>query len=253
MTEMNNDNIDTKEVKINIDEKDDNVNNTEDISEVLDSTGSSVFNDLSPDHFEQMIVENERKNRRKKNKKSKNDTNLFIDILCVVRDALICFVVAAIFATFLIAPIRVEGKSMYPTLHDNDIGFSSIIGLNLSGIKRFDIVVIYDQNEDEYIVKRVIGMPNETIQYVEDKLYIDGIPVSEPFFDEEYCTSVSLAINDYFTDDFKTVSIGEDEYFVMGDNRPNSKDSREFGVINKSQIKSKGVFVIYPFNRIGKK
>ncbi|MBR3840775.1 MAG: signal peptidase I [Erysipelotrichales bacterium] len=252
---MNENENNTVEVKTDTVDENIQVNeNTNELNEIIDrNTTSNVFGDLSPNDFDKLIAECEVKNRRKKNKRMKSDTNIFITILTIARDLLCCYFVAALITTFLFRPIRIDGKSMYPTLHDGDLAFSGVIGLNVDDIDRFDIVVIYDEVKEEYLVKRIVGMPNEMIQYVEDTLFIDGVKISEDFLDDEYRLSVSMAINDYFTDDFKPFMIGEGEYFVVGDNRPSSRDSRDFGVINESQIVSKGVFVIYPINRLGVK
>lgn len=227
-----------------------------DINEVLDEKKTnSVFQDLSVENFDKRVKEQRLKARRKKKKKNKqrSNTNMILDVLSIIRDLLVCFTIAALIGNFFVMPIRVDGISMYPTLHDNDIAFSSIINGNTDKIERFDIVVVYDESADKYVVKRIIGLPNETIQYSENVLYIDGIPYDEEFLDEEYCINTSLSINDYFTGDFDPVHIGENQYFIMGDNRPNSKDSRKYGVIDGENIRSKNVFVIYPFNRLGGK
>ena len=99
----------------------------------------------------------------------------------------------------------------------------------------------------EYLIKRVIGLPGETVEYRNNQLYINGEPVEEPFLDASYTSTYPGT----FTSDFKTEKLGEDEYFCMGDNRPHSSDSRYYGAFHKSDIVSKGVFVIYPFKAFG--
>ena len=93
----------------------------------------------------------------------------------------------------------------------------------------------------------MIGLPGETVEYRNNQLYINGEPVEEPFLDESYTSTYPGS----FTGDFKTEKLGEDEYFCMGDNRPHSSDSRYYGAFHKSDIVSKGVFVVYPFKGFG--
>ena len=104
-------------------------------------------------------------------------------------------------------------------------------------IKRFDIVVV--DAKDELIIKRVIALPGETISYKDNTLYINGKKVEEKY---------SYGI----TDDFESVKLKKDEYFVMGDNRQNSLDSRYFGPFKKKYIRGKTNVIILPFDRMGK-
>ena len=173
------------------------------------------------------------------------------ELLELVQTALFSFVFVFLLTTFIIKPVRVYGSSMYPTLHDGDTGFSYIISMTIGGIERFDIVVAKMPDSSEYLVKRVIGLPNEKICYQEDHLYIDYQLINEDFFDIDY-------INDYdkrklFTSNIGCIVLKEDEYFLLGDNRPYSTDSRYYGTFNKDQIVSKGVFVVWPFDEFGVK
>ncbi|MDD2489902.1 MAG: signal peptidase I [Bacilli bacterium] len=143
---------------------------------------------------------------------------------------------------FIITPIQVSGSSMNNTLQDNDIMLLNIIGYKLKNIKRFDIVVI--DYEEEALIKRVIGLPGENIEYKDNKLYVDGNYIKELF------------INDEYTDDFSLNDLGyqvipDNMYFILGDNRDNSTDSRYIGLINKDQIIGKTNIIIYPFSRWG--
>lgn len=191
---------------------------------------------------------------KKEKKKSKlSETNLLIDFLALIRDICVCFLIAYCIANFLINPIRVDGSSMYPTIEHGDVGFSNIIGYKLFDVERFDIVVVFEDSLDEYVIKRVIGLPNETVQYIDNQLYINGQSMSEEFLDEAYCSEMSMLMNDNFTEDFGPVTLKENEYFIMGDNRPKSSDSRSFGAITKEQIKSKNTFILYPFSHFGSK
>lgn len=145
--------------------------------------------------------------------------------------------VVVLIKTFVVSPIRVNGASMDPTLNDKDIMLLDEISYRFSDIERFDIVVV--KEEDEYLIKRVIGLPGETVEYKNDKLYIDDKYVKEDFKHKE-------------TFDFST-TLGKDEYFIMGDNRTNSTDSRVFGPISRDKIMGKTSLTILPISRFGNK
>ncbi len=168
-------------------------------------------------------------------------------IVTIVTTMIVCLIITR----FFFMPVRVKGTSMYPTLYNGSIGFSSIISRRVSGVERFDIVIIYVEEKDENLVKRVIGMPGETISYNKGTLYIDGNPIEEYFLDDEYVKQqVDLSYHDYFTDDF-TYTLGEDEYYCLGDNRLVSSDSRFYGPFSSEDIVSKDIFIIYPFGKFG--
>ena len=102
----------------------------------------------------------------------KNKIKKKSEFMELVQTAIISFIFVLILTTFFIKPVRVYGNSMYPTLHNKDTGFSSIISITIGGIDRFDIVVAEIPGTSEYLVKRVIALPNEELCYENDKLYI---------------------------------------------------------------------------------
>lgn len=163
--------------------------------------------------------------------------SLLKDIIeVVIAVAIMSFVLL----NFVLKPCQVQGTSMVNTLQDKDFGYSFII-TKLIKTNRFDICVIKPKKSDEkLLVKRIIGMPNETVEYIDNKLYINGEYFEEPFLDETY------------TNDFK-VTLGEDEYYCLGDNRIVSKDSRYYGAFSNDEILSTHMFVIYPFKNFGVK
>lgn len=150
---------------------------------------------------------------------------------------------------FVIKPIQVNQSSMYPTLKDQQLGFSNIWSYKLFGLKRFDVVIFYSAQMDDYLVKRVIALPNETIEVKEGVLYIDGFKTIEPFLDQKYVEEMTQQFG-YFTQDFGPISLKDNEVFLMGDNRPYSTDSRVFGPFTEDTILCKDVIVFYPFNEI---
>lgn len=137
----------------------------------------------------------------------------------------------------IVTPIHVRGDSMMNTLHNGDIMILNIIGYKFQPIKRFDIVVVREGKE--WIIKRVIGLPGEEVEYKDNQLYIDGKKVKDQYASKE-------------TGDFK-VKIAKGYYFVLGDNRTNSADSRIFGSFPRKDILGKTSLTIFPFNRFGKK
>lgn len=121
---------------------------------------------------------------------------------------------------------------MMTTLQDGNIMILKKIDKN---IDRFDIVVVNYKNEK--IIKRVIGLPEEEVEYKNNVLYIDGKEI-----EEEYGSNLTKDFKDY---------CGKDEYFVMGDNRGNSKDSRMIGCVNKNDIVGSTDLRLFPINKIG--
>ena len=151
----------------------------------------------------------------------------------------IVIIIVILVKQFIITPIRVNQSSMNNTLYDKDIMILDKISYRFSDIKRFDIVVI--KKDKEYLIKRVIGLPGETVEYKDNKLYINGEVVEENFNHKD--------TDDYILDK----EIPEGYYFVVGDNRPDSLDSRYIGLINKKDILGKTNLVLYPFNHFGTK
>ena len=148
--------------------------------------------------------------------------------------------IALLIKFFIFSPIKVNGSSMEPNLKDGDIMILNEIGYYINGVNRFDIVVV--DTGDEKIIKRVIGLPGEKVEYRDNKLYINGEEVAENFNHGE--------TKNFTLSDINISEIPRDSYFVMGDNRGNSKDSRVIGAVHKSKIVGKTNLIIFPFDRI---
>ena len=155
------------------------------------------------------------------------------------KNILFAIAIVVLLLNFILIPCVVEGTSMYETLHEDDFGYSFIFTRKLS-INRFDIAVIKIEGSDnsKLIVKRVIGLPNETVEYKDNKLYIDG-----NYLEEDFLGEVS-------TNDFKE-KLSDNEYFCLGDNRNVSRDSRFYGPFSSDKIVSTHMLVLFPFNHFG--
>lgn len=158
------------------------------------------------------------------------------DIFLDVYPYLVIIIVVVLIRSFIATPIKVNGTSMDPTLKEGETMILNKIGMTFKGIKRFDIVVV--KTADTYLIKRVIGLPGDSIKYSDGKLYINEKVVDDPYSKTQ-------------TEDFDEVKLKKNEYFVMGDNRAVSKDSRMIGPVTKSEIKGKTNIIIFPFSKFG--
>ena len=172
------------------------------------------------------------------------------EILDWIKTFVIVFIVVVLVQQFILAVVKVNGSSMYPTLHHMDSVLLWKLGYEP---ERFDVVV-FEQVEDLYYVKRVIGLPGETVAYENDTLWIDGEAVSEPFLE-------TSSVEERETTEFELTDICQFErcdvipdgyYLVLGDHRSNSEDSRHIGLIPESKILGKAMFINWPLERIGR-
>lgn len=194
-----------------------------------------------------------------------DDRTLLEDILGFVKVFVVSAIVILLFVNFVAHPVRVDGKSMYPTLKDGEFGFTNVGGVLLNGVERGDIVVVTMEEDGQktHWVKRVIGLPGDTVTCVNDVVFINGKVLDETqYIDPDYRQSCvdkfgyfNKVPNEDNTDvkDFDEVKLGNDEYYVMGDNRPYSKDSRYVGPVKKSQLFAKNMLVLLPFSDMGVK
>ena len=153
---------------------------------------------------------------------------------------IIIIIVVVLIRTFLFTPVVVVGDSMVPTLENKQILLLDKISYRFKEIKRFDIVVI-DTGKSE-IIKRIIGLPGETVEYKDNLLYINGEVIESIYnFDTQDFTMESIT---------ESKVIPEDKYLVLGDNRLVSSDSRIIGLIDKKDILGKTSFSIWPIKKI---
>ena len=170
--------------------------------------------------------------------KNKELKSKFLSILPYI----IVIIVVVLMRLFIITPVQVVGESMKPTLQDGELMLLNKIKYKFSDIKRFDIVVVDYPNKD--IIKRVIGLPGETVEYKDNTLYVNGKKIKENF-------KINGTTYDYNIIESGYEIIPDNMYFVLGDNRINSADSRTIGLIEEKQILGKANFVIIPFDKFG--
>lgn len=165
-------------------------------------------------------------------------------------EMIVCAIIVLVIFKYLVIPIRIQGSSMENYLHEGDIAFINAIGSHNGNVNRFDVVVLYSSDLDEKIIKRVIGLSGDHIVYKDDQLYVNGEAVDEYFLDDDYKEYAKKQYNNaLFTDDFE-VTVGENEIFVLGDNRLGSTDSRVLGCFSYDDIIGKKGIVLYPFKDI---
>jgi signal peptidase I len=159
-----------------------------------------------------------------------------------LRDIVISAAVSILIITFLYQPVRVEGTSMLPRLEDHDRLFINKFVYRISAIHRGDVVVFhYPRDPEKSYIKRVIALPGDRLSIDHGRVLLNGRQLRESYVPEEYRDMRSMA---------ETV-IPEDNYFVMGDHRSISSDSREFGPVERDLIYGKAVFVYWPTRDAG--
>ena len=182
-----------------------------------------------------------------------------------LKTIVVFFIVLTLVQRYVFTPVKVDGQSMYSTLYDGDWVIMWELGYEVSA---FDVVV-FENEKDEFYVKRIIGMPGQSVYYQNDQLNIDGIIYEEPYLGEskEDVANNSLFFWDFsgglFTEDFTSQEIcliaglqdcdviPEGYYLVLGDNRPFSQDSRQIGLVSEEQIMGKVTWIQWPPSRFG--
>ena len=160
-------------------------------------------------------------------------------ILYIAVVAVICFLII----TFVGQRTTVSGQSMEPLLQDGDNLILDKLTYHFREPERFDVIV-FDQTEEDHYIKRVIGLPGETVQIIDGYVYINGEKLEDDVYGKEVMISGMRAE--------QPVTLGEDEYFVLGDNRNYSRDSRDTGVgnVKRSQILGRAWLRFWPLNKM---
>ncbi|MFN2453560.1 MAG: signal peptidase I [Pyrinomonadaceae bacterium] len=165
--------------------------------------------------------------------------HLWSEIRLLVRDLIFALMFALLIGVFAVQPVKVEGTSMLPRLHDGErILVNKLVYYGLPHLARGDVVVFwYPNNPSQSYVKRVIGLPGEIVEVRGGRIFINGQELLEPYLD----TQLDLSHRTQ-----RPVLVKEHYYFVMGDNRDNSSDSRIWGLVPEKYIYGKALFRFWP-------
>ena len=159
-----------------------------------------------------------------------------------LRDLFVSAAASVLIITFLYQPVRVEGTSMLPRLEDSDRLFINKFVYHISAIERGDVVVFhYPRDPEKSYIKRVIGLPGDRIWIAQGEVWVNGKPLHEGYVPEEFRDNRSMA----------EMIVPANRYFMMGDHRSISSDSREFGAVERPLIYGKAVFIYWPAKDAG--
>lgn len=174
---------------------------------------------------------------------AKNQRALLPSLAGWLRDLVISLAVAAFIIVFLYQPVKVEGTSMMPGLNDQERIFINKYVYHLEAINRGDIVVFhYPRDPVKSYIKRVIGVGGDHVRIEAGVIFLNGKRLNEPYVPEEY----------YDWRSYPKVVVPPHAYFVLGDHRSLSNDSRDFGPVDEDFIYGKAVFAYWPVSKVGK-
>jgi signal peptidase I len=166
----------------------------------------------------------------------------WLDLRAWVRDVVVSVVIAAIVIVFLYQPVKVEGTSMMPWLTDQERIFVNKFVYRFGEIQRGDIVVFwFPLDPTKSYIKRVIGLPGDIVEIDRGTVIVNGRRVDEPYVPEQY--------RDYMSSG--PITVPPDHYYVLGDHRNASNDSRNWGTVERKRIYGKAVFVYWPLEKFG--
>lgn len=174
---------------------------------------------------------------------------VIIETVNVVFAILVAVIIFLVMRVFVVQPFQVEGTSMNNTLENGQ----QMLMFKMTELERFDIVVFPDPrgSQDSY-VKRIIGLPGDTLYYEEDQLILNNQVVDEPYLEPlKEASQENFTQNFSLWDNLGVTSVPEGYYFVLGDNRPYSGDSRQFGFVPIDSVIGEANFVYFPFNEFG--
>ena len=162
----------------------------------------------------------------------------------VLKFSLIAILIVAPIRIFIAQPFIVSGASMEPTFHSSEYLIVDQLSYRFEEPHRGEVIIFkYPKNPSTFFIKRIIGLPGETVEmrngkvFIKNEMILDGFPIEEPYLKEE-------------TSDTFTTTLGEEEYFVLGDNRKHSSDSRVWGPLEKKFIVGKTFGRLLPITEI---
>ena len=169
-------------------------------------------------------------------------SKVFFELKSWFRDVLFAFATAIFIVIFVIQPVKVEGTSMQPRLVDQERIFVNRFIYRFTDIHRGDVVVFwYPKDRSKSFIKRILAIPGDEIEVRYGSVYVNGVKVDEPYLKPEYRDHES----------FRKNFVPDDKYFVLGDHRNSSNDSRNWGFVPRELIYGKAVFSYWPVSRVG--
>lgn len=173
---------------------------------------------------------------------------LLYDLFDIAKTVIIVLILAFLIRNFLFQPFVVEGQSMEPNFYDKEYILVNRMSYRVGDIQRGDVVVFQAPNNPQYdYIKRVIGLPSETIKVKDQKIYVNDELIEENYINNAETQSFLEGKRNFNLE----VTLDDNEYFVLGDNRDHSSDSREWGTLPKGNIVGKAWFTVYPWNIFG--
>ena len=159
-----------------------------------------------------------------------------------MRDLLVSLVISALIIIFLYQPVKVEGTSMLPGLTDQERIFINKFVYNFEPVERGDIVVFrYPRDTSKSYIKRVIAVAGDRVRIDDGRVYVNGKRLKEPYVPDDYRDDRS----------YPETVVPKNAFFLLGDHRSSSSDSRDFGAVERQYIYGKAVFVYWPMEKLG--
>lgn len=176
------------------------------------------------------------------NRSRYSNSRVFLEVKSWFRDILLAFATAIFIVIFIIQPVKVEGTSMQPRLVDQERIFVNRFIYRFADIQRGDIVVFwYPRDRNKSFIKRVVGVPGDELEIRYGSLYVNGQRVDEPYLKAEFKDHDSL----------RKERVPAGHYYVLGDHRNSSNDSRNWGFVPRELIYGKAIFRYWPMSRMG--
>lgn len=197
-------------------------------------------------------LENREKSEDKPSQESENtdeheSMSLRSFLIDLIKYIVLIIVITNLLTSYVMQRTIVSGWSMEDTLSEGDNLIVEKVSYNFDNLDRFDIVAFYPNGKGskEYYIKRIIGLPGEHVQIIDDEIYINGTILEEDYGNTDYIGYEGIAA--------EGIKLEEDEYFLLGDNRTESYDSRyrQIGAVQLDKIEGKAIFRIWPLNKFG--